>query len=151
VHCHHLFMHFFKMFPLPHLILSVIPFIFVALNYGWISIFFWLGAVFVDFDHYIWYIMRKKDFSLKKAYEYGKKSDNNESYLHIFHTVEFWILIGIWAMYSKLIFMIVLGLSYHLVLDFIYIFYKKAYFARNLSYFMWVKNQSPSKSIKLKA
>ena len=138
------------MYPIPHLIMSLVPFVLISLVYGWLGIFFWLGAVFVDFDHYIWYVIRKRDFSLKNAYIYGKKITEEESYLHIFHTVEFLILISIWALYSKLIFMIVLGLAFHMVIDFGDMINRKIFFARNFFYFMWLKNYLPSNSTKLK-
>lgn len=138
------------MFPIVHFVFTIVPSILVIMTYGWIGIFFWIGSFFVDFDHYIWYVIRKRDFSLKNAYTYGKIITEEESYLHIFHIVEFLILISIWALYSKLIFMVVLGLAFHMVIDFVDMINKKVFFARNLFFFMWIKDYSPSNSTKLK-
>ena len=41
--------------------------------FGFYSIFVFLATYFIDVDHYLWYVFKNKDFSLKKAYKYHLK------------------------------------------------------------------------------
>ena len=60
------------------------------------------ASVFIDFDHYTWYVQKTKDFSLKRAYCYLRdQSKHNKRTLMVFHTIEFHIftalLIFVWT------------------------------------------------------
>ncbi len=91
-----------------------------SLIYGMIS---YLAAVLIDVDHYLAYIVIKKDFSLKNAIEYYEQEHPLTPY--IFHTVYFlaflYLLKSIipikvtWIVNAFL-----RGLAYHITLDIIY-------------------------------
>ncbi len=96
-----------------------------------------LSSVLIDADHYFLYILRKKDFSLRKAINYFKerrkkwlsmkpeKRKNYKRAIFIFHGFEFWILLIIIANYINLIWFVLLGIFIHMFLDYIDIIYIK--------------------------
>lgn len=80
------------------------------------ALLFFLASVFIDVDHYFWYVGKKKDFSLRNAY-YFLKSKKNLRTLMLFHTIEFHILIlGIGIFYSPFLFLFG-GMLFHSLVD----------------------------------
>ncbi len=53
--------------------------------------------------------------------------------LFIFHTVEFFVVIGISSFFVPNLFYLLLGMIYHFLLDFIHIFLEKLVFSRPFS------------------
>ena len=101
-------------------------------------IIIFLTGFLIDIDHYLEYIISHKNFSLKKAYKfYIKKGEiilkqakkgiphRFKPYIHIFHTIEFLILIIILSFYSIYAKLILIGLIFHQILDIGYFTYKK--------------------------
>ena len=82
-------------------------------------------------DHYFFYIYHKKNFNLRKAYDYfleHKKqiqkfgSEANMSYPHfffIFHGLEILLLLFIISFFFSPFYFIAIGFSFHLLLDLI--------------------------------
>ena len=129
------------MYPIYHFILTVIASIFLFPILGWKILLFWLGSFFVDVDHYWWYILKFKDLSLKKAYEWcNLRSKGLEPGFdfHVFHLIEFWILMLIWSLFSEFGFIIFLGLIYHNVFDFVDVIVSNKIDRRALSFFEWI-------------
>lgn len=94
--------------------------------FGWLSLFIIAGGFLIDIDHYFWYIFRSGKLSLKGCYDFyiipmqkGEYSKHNGAFL-IFHTVEALIGMIIFALYSQIAFMILLGLLLHFALDIIH-------------------------------
>jgi hypothetical protein len=85
-------------------------------------------GVFIDFDHYLDYVFNTKNFNPIKAYKvHMNEFENNlevPKKLHLFHVVEFWILILALTLIFKndYFYMISLGLILHLSMDFIDMF-----------------------------
>lgn len=77
------------------------------------------GSVFIDFDHYMWYVIKKKDWNLKRAYYYLKDKIHEPKQLMLFHTVEFLIFIGLLAFVWFGFYYILVGMLYHSALDII--------------------------------
>ena len=78
----------------------------------------YLGGFFVDVDHYLYNVAQFKDFSLKKAYLFysnGHKIYTN--LLHIFHTIEFWILLAVLGFFYLPFALVFFGLALHMVMD----------------------------------
>lgn len=92
-----------------------------------------LSSILIDIDHYLYYLYKKRDYSLKKAYLFF--IDNQKKFLMlprtereeyrgilvIFHGIEILmvlILFGIFA--SSLFFYIFVGFAFHLLLDVIF-------------------------------
>lgn len=140
------------MYPIYHFIFSIVLSGFLWPLLGWKLALFWLGSFFIDVDHYWWEIIKTRDFSFKRAYTNCKLKSNGfiKSFdFHVFHIVEFWILMGIWSFFSELGFIIFLGVVFHNVIDLIYgiINYDKKFDGRPLSIFEWI--YSPSNSTKV--
>jgi len=89
------------------------------------GILIFLSSIFIDFDHYLWYIYTKKDSSLKNAYNYLKNLRRNKPFLMIFHTVEFLLIFCFLSCVWKGFLFILIGILFHSILDLIYLAYEK--------------------------
>lgn len=94
---------------------------------------FWiifLSSFLIDFDHYLGYVIRKKDFSPMRSYDWNlkttkksfsltrKENDQFYTFICIFHGVEVLILLLILGFFvSKYFFFVFIGFSFHLALD----------------------------------
>lgn len=124
------------MFPIKHLIFGLIFSIILLLVFPQITILgfliIFISAVLIDIDHYLYYIYKKKDFNLKKSYNWfvnnGKKflslskKQRNKSYLgfcflHGVEILSLFFILGIFI--SRYFFFIFIGFAFHLILDFI--------------------------------
>lgn len=111
------------MIPPYHFIASLLLSIVLYPFYGINSFFVLVGGFLPDLDHYLWYIYHFKDFNLLNAYKFYVKVVKERSYskqkkcIIIFHTIEFLILIAILAFYSKIFFIILIGLLFHYAID----------------------------------
>ena len=128
------------MLPKTHAILAaifslLIYFIFHLYLFSVVLIF--LASVFIDFDHYLWYFYRKKSLNLKDAYFWFKekrqkwlklskkgREDYKRVYL-VFHSIEFWIILGLLSFINQIFLFILIGVLFHMILDYIEIFYVK--------------------------
>ncbi|MBU0628509.1 MAG: hypothetical protein KKC75_04920 [Nanoarchaeota archaeon] len=114
------------MFPSTHLIVSLILaailFPFVGIN----SLIIIVGGVLIDLDHVIYYWIRFKDINLKNAYNYCKNIAQTEEFkkkkkvFMLFHSVEFIAIIIILSFYYTFLWMLVVGIIVHLIMDIIY-------------------------------
>ena len=105
---------------------ALLGFVFTYIFYWFTSItifqasLIFLASVLIDFDHYIWYVQRKKDYSLKKSYIWLKKNlhfKKPKPVMMIFHTIECIILIGILSFYFNIFLFILIGMLFHSILD----------------------------------
>lgn len=109
---------------------------------GLSPVVFWLGAVFIDLDHYIDYIYRNgmSDFSPSRMVSFFHALDNFWPYpefiaLSVFHTFEFmapFALLTLWSG-SALVEALFFGFLFHIALDIIYLLRQGAVFVRALS------------------
>lgn len=122
------------MLPKTHIILGLI---FSALVYIIFHITFFqaflifFASVFIDFDHYVWYVYKKKDFNLKNALKWFKrkrdiyyntphhKLRNIKKSILVFHGVEFIFILSILSYFNNLFIYLIIGTLYHLVFDYI--------------------------------
>ena len=104
-----------------------------------------LASVLIDFDHYLWYVKRKKDWNLKNAYLFLKrlKKQKHKPIMHIFHTIEFIIFIGILSFYFNFFLFIFIGMLFHSILDVIFLGYEKRIYVREFSLirYLLIKNK----------
>jgi len=121
------------MYPKQHLFLGLAFSLILFLLYPKIGLtgFFliFLSSVLIDIDHYVYYVVKKKDFSLKNAYlwfinidkkmaKMTKKQRNNFYIALCFlHGFELLIILFLLANISELFFFIFIGFSFHLLLD----------------------------------
>lgn len=115
------------MLPNRHFIISlIISVILLILNFQWWQIaLFFLAAIFIDVDHYIYFICKKNSWSLKKAYDYFYNLDKTLArrkskleLLMIFHNIETLILFVVLAfILFSFFFPLLLGIVTHYILD----------------------------------
>jgi len=85
------------------------------------------ASVLIDFDHYLFYVVLKKDINPIKAVKWffteGKKYENKKKYrfafLQIFHTIDFFLLLAILSFFSKIALLIFIGCIFHMCVDLI--------------------------------
>lgn len=101
------------------ILISFILYFFTTITLFEVSLFF-LASVLIDFDHYVWYVLRKRNWSLKKAYHYLKDLPKDSKPVMMFiHTIEFHIFTGLLIFFWEGFLFILLGMIYHSVLDII--------------------------------
>jgi len=101
-----------------HLLFGILFAIAVNNIFGYIAaLLFLFSTVFIDVDHYIYSVVKTKNFSLKGAYKYHLNRGTYEGI--IFHTIEFFILMIILSYFIPYAFFIFIGMLFHLSLDFI--------------------------------
>ena len=120
------------MFPKTHIIINFfisLPLLFI-INPVFVLIFF-LSSFLIDVDHYLYYIFKKKSFSLKKAYNWFviggiklRKLSKQERKKHnlgimIFHGIEQIIILTLISAIFLPLFYIALGFFIHLIEDLI--------------------------------
>lgn len=110
------------------------------------SFLFFLASVFIDVDHNIFYVYRKKDWNFKNAYRFYKKLPlKHKPVVHIFHTIEFIILILVLSyLWSSFIF-IFLGIVLHSIIDIIIMLYEKRIIGREFSLLRYLLTNDKSK------
>ena len=114
-----------------------------------------LSSILIDIDHYLLFIIKEKNLSLKKAYKWFHERrrkwlvlNKNEKkwYKHslfIFHGIEFFILLIILANHINLIWFVLIGITIHMVLDYIEIFKNRDPFYTKFSQIMvLIKNKN---------
>lgn len=117
------------MLPKEHMLYGIVfafitnLFIFPGLNLMVLALIF-LSTFAVDADHYLIYVYRHRDLSLKRAYNYFtdmceklKASEKHMAPLLVFHTVEFMAILVVLAFYSKYFAFIAAGVLFHVLLD----------------------------------
>ena len=98
------------MYLLPHFITSIILTVIAWPFLGFHSLWIIVGGFLIDTDHYIFSIFKKKNFNIKDSYIYYKtkqylKEHKAWEILHIFHTIEFLILMIILSIVTKNLFL----------------------------------------------
>jgi hypothetical protein len=90
-----------------------------------------LSSVLIDFDHYLYYIFKKKRFSLKSAYNWyliERKRFHNLSieekkkhryFIFMFHGLEVLLILFLLSNYYPLLFLVFMGFTIHIVEDLI--------------------------------
>jgi hypothetical protein len=126
---------------------GIIFLIFPKINLIGLSLIF-LSSIFIDTDHYVYYVYKKKDWSLKRSvnYFYGimqrflsmDKEGRKRFYggIFFFHNIEFLILILLLGMFfTSYFYFILIGLTFHMFLDAIFEYgYTKSFYKHSLIY-----------------
>jgi len=79
-----------------------------------------LSTFLIDVDHYLIYVLRKKDFDFDNAYDWFielEKKDKKLKFLYVFHTLEFFIMILILGLYFDFFNYVLIGFLFHLSFD----------------------------------
>jgi len=119
--------------PLTHLIFgSIFAFIllllFPAIKLIGFSIIV-LSSVLIDIDHYIYYVIKKRDLNLKNAYNWFVENEKKFRQLPLrkkrqvcpplcfLHNLEFLLIFAVLSFYSHIFLFIFTGFIFHLFLD----------------------------------
>ena len=108
----------------------LIWFVFPQIGGFYTSIIF-LSSFLIDFDHYLWYALKKKDLNLKRSIAFfhekrdffikmkPKDRAKYKNVIMIFHGLECWIVLGLLIFVHKIFLFVLVGIGIHMVLDFI--------------------------------
>jgi len=127
--------------PWTHFLFSLI---FAAILYqifNWKVIFILVGGVLIDIDHYFWCIYKFKNYSLSFCNKHFSDRNNTKDHhgcLHIFHTIEFLLILIIFSVYSQSALLFTIGLLLHYILDIIYRYQIAKSFISNPSIVSWI-------------
>lgn len=124
----------------------------VAPNIGLFNlILVFLSSVFIDLDHYISAVKQNRSLNPFKAFRYydkltleiAKKHKKGirmrEPHFHVFHTIEFHILIALLGLIWTPFFYIFIGMTFHSLLD-VYSLMKDDYlYLREYFFFNWLR------------
>lgn len=121
------------MLPKTHIILGFLfsAALFMAFDIDLIpaSIIF-LSSFLIDFDHYLYFVFKKKSFSLSKAYLFFKRHrvrwrnlsyNQKEKYkmpILLFHGVEFLFIVFVLSFFLHLFSFFFIGFLFHLIFDY---------------------------------
>ncbi|MEW6062887.1 MAG: hypothetical protein AB1571_00760 [Nanoarchaeota archaeon] len=104
----------------------------------------------MDVDHYLEYVIRKKNLSVIKAYREGMKFYRESvklgrpvrlNILHVFHTMEFLILVIVLSFFNKIISLVAIGMLFHIILDLGWLIKRKALKSRAHSLIKWLNEK----------
>ncbi len=124
------------MFPTQHAILGAIFAFLLHLLYPPFSVLgltlLFLASFLIDVDHYLLYVIERRDISLRKAYFWcrdlgltyesltPKQLKTARIPICFFHTFESTIILFILSFFSEFLFFIFLGFIFHLLVDYTY-------------------------------
>lgn len=147
------------MYPSQHLILGFLFSLILFVNFPQIGFIGFsliiLSTFLIDVDHYLFYVYKHKDLSLKNAYKWfvkfteeRKKLSEKErkKYKHIiiiFHGVEFWVILALLSFVHIFFFYIFIGVMFHIFLDMVALTRNKMGFSCILSQtYNWFYNKN---------
>jgi hypothetical protein len=87
---------------------------------------FAVGGVLIDVDHYLLYIQRKRNFSVKGMFLYFEELQPIQGSipyvgLCVFHTIDFFILLAVLGHFYPIIYSLLAGCLYHFFFDLIHL------------------------------
>lgn len=128
---------------------SLIWIVFPKTQWYYLAIVF-LSSFLIDFDHYAASVLKsKKILSLGQSYKYHdklyqlekkeeKRGIRRKSDFHLFHTIEFHILILILGIFFPLFLYVFIGVVFHSILDLISLVYEGQLYRREYFFFNWL-------------
>ncbi|MFH1452222.1 MAG: hypothetical protein ABIF88_03560 [archaeon] len=150
------------MYPSTHLIIGTIVSLVIWIVFPnliwWQAFIILISSIIIDVDHYLWYVLKKKDWSLKKSYQWHAKKgemlhklsekERNE-YKHlimIFHGFEFWLILILLIFVNKIFLFVLIGIGIHMILDYIDLYrWKVPFYSKTSQIAVIVKNKNKNK------
>lgn len=125
--------------------------------YGLLLIF--LSSFLMDFDHYLAAARKTSSLSVKKAFNYYLRQGKSvlkekargiraKGDFHVFHTIEFLLLIFILAIFWAPFIYIFIGMVFHSLLDIIYLASNDLLYRREFFFFNWIRKSIKNRNIK---
>ncbi len=111
-----------------------------------------LSSFLIDFDHYVCAASKGENISLKKSFDYHKDAQKIEQKeyrrgikrkgdFHLFHTVEFHLLIGVLGIFWSVFFYIFIGMIFHSLIDVFDMVSKDRLYRREYFFFNWLRKK----------
>lgn len=132
------------------ILFSLLLFFFIpGISFLYILLIF-ISSFLIDFDHYAVSVIKTKKFSLYHSFQYHKQMRKKElaeikkgikrkGDFHLFHTIEFHIIIGLLSLVWSGFFYIFIGMVFHSLLDIISLIYDGTFYRREYFLFNWLK------------
>ncbi|MEK6855278.1 MAG: hypothetical protein AABX73_03580 [Nanoarchaeota archaeon] len=109
-----------------------------------------LASVLIDFDHYAASVIKTGRLSLIRSFDYHKKNEiearkdiargiRRKGDFHLFHTIEFHLILGILGLYWKGFFYIFIGMVFHSLLDIVSMAQEGSLHRREYFFFNWLR------------
>jgi len=110
------------------------------------SLIIFLSSFLIDIDHYFYYAIKNKNWSIRKAYNCGiedskKKTHISKPLFAFFHTLEFLIILFCISLFYKILFFVWVGFMFHMALDIIDMDEHGELNMKNLSLIFALKNE----------
>lgn len=104
-----------------HLVVTSVLATFLYPIFGWYSLFALVGGVLIDIDHYVWYVSKTGDWSLRNSIMYytEKRFMPHRPVLNFTHTFEFFIMLVILAFVHEVFVVMLIAYLLHMSMDFI--------------------------------
>lgn len=113
------------------------------------------STVLIDVDHYLEYVIRNRDISLKNAYRWfsdkfhifkklpRKEKEKFKREIMVFHGFEFLVFLGAIALFFEYFYYIFLGISFHLFLDYLALaYYSEPVYFKTSQFYTFIKNKN---------
>ena len=115
-------------------------------------ILMFLASFLIDFDHYLSASFNSKKWSLKNAFRYyeidrikanaeKEKGNRKQGNFHLFHTIEFYILVLIIGLFWAPLFYVFAGMVFHTLLDILHLGTQDAMYRREFFFWKWIKGR----------
>lgn len=118
------------MLPKNHILINLITSLILLLFFKPVFVLiFFLAAVLIDADHYLYYVIEEKDLSFKRAFKWfvvnrkkmyamsREERKKHKNWFLIFHGVEVLTLLFILSQYYSIIYFVFFGFLAHLIQD----------------------------------
>jgi hypothetical protein len=127
----------------------------IFFNLSWqAAVIIFLASVLIDFDHYISYVIDKKDIPLKNAYRwfvsrkklwFSLPQEQREKYKRVtmlFHGIEFWAIPAILSVFYDFFLWVLLGIAIHMIIDLAeFIYLGEPLYAKLSQIFVYITNK----------
>ena len=111
-----------------------------------------LSSFLIDFDHYVNSVLNTGKISLSESFWYHERLAKVEEYenkrgirrkgdFHLFHTLEFHILIGLLGFFWVGFFYIFVGMVFHSLLDVYSLIRDDKFYRREFFFFNWLRRK----------
>ena len=111
-----------------------------------------LSSFLIDFDHYINLLIKTKKISLSSTLKHhddfikigegkNRKKIQKKGSFHLFHTIEFHILVALLSLLWTPFFYMLIGMIFHSLLDVIWLLKTDRFYKREFFFFNWLRKQ----------
>jgi hypothetical protein len=107
-----------------HIIFSSILSALLWPSIGWNALIVFFSGFLFDIDHWFTYIRHKKDYNLRRCHAFYRKLsltrdfDSLHGFYLVFHSLEFFLLLAVSAVFSPFALFVFIGIVLHMALDY---------------------------------